>query len=195
MNDPKDRSPLIANAKRDQSTVNEQGIPITQSIDGVFVHKPTVHVDHRGALVEMFTTPEFWKADFAYAYQTSIRPGTVKGWFAHEQKSDRYHIVSGELLVLLYDDRIDSPTCGLVQKLVLSEASDRQVFIPPLVWHLSLNVGQTDAILVNLPTTLYDHKHPDRLHISIDSGEIPVNVRSFFPTISTQPHEVAATFC
>ena len=105
----------------------------------------------------MFTMPEFWNAEFAYAYQTSIRPGMLKGWFAHEKKLDRYHLVSGELLVLLYDDRENSPTKNVVQKLILSEATVRQVLIPPNVWHLSLNVGQEDAILVNLPSTHYDH--------------------------------------
>ena len=163
-------------------------------IDGVLVHQPPVHVDHRGALVEMFTVPEFWKVDFAYAYQTSIRPGMLKGWFRHEKKTDRYHLVTGELLVALYDDREGSPTRGLSQKLVLSEKSARQVLIPPNVWHLSLNVGQTDAILVNLPSTHYDHTNPDRFYIPIDSGEIPVDVRSFFPVTYAGPGEIAGRF-
>lgn len=188
-------SPLLLRANDDKATVNASGNSLSATIDGVVVHRPPVHVDHRGALVEMFTTPEFWHEGFAYAYQTSIRPGTLKGWFAHEHKFDRYHIVSGELLVFLFDDRTDSPTRGVVQKLLLSEASARQVLIPPLVWHLSLNVGQTDAILVNLPSTHYNHEHPDRFHISIDSQDIPVNVREYFPTISTKPNEVAATLC
>ena len=137
--------------------------------------------------------PEFWNAEFAYAYQTSIRPGMLKGWFAHEKKLDRYHLVSGELLVLLYDDRENSPTKNVVQKLILSEATVRQVLIPPHVWHLSLNVGLEDAILVNLPSTHYDHKNPDRFYISIDSGEIPVDVRSYFPVINSNANQIAET--
>ena len=186
-------SKLVRNAKKDLPTVTKDGVNIGPNIDGVFVHKPPLHSDHRGSLVEMFTMPEFWNAEFAYAYQTSIRPGMLKGWFAHEKKLDRYHLVSGELLVLLYDDRENSPTKNVLQKLILSEATFRQVLIPPNVWHLSLNVGQEDAILVNLPSTHYDHENPDRFYISIDSGEIPVDVRSYFPVINSNANQIAET--
>jgi dTDP-4-dehydrorhamnose 3,5-epimerase len=186
--------PTINRGEHDVATVHRDGSSLGSGIDGVVVLKPPVHVDHRGALVEMYTDPAFWNAPFAYAYQTSIRPGMLKGWFAHEKKVDRYHIVSGELLVLLYDDREGSPTRGISQKFVLSEKSARQVLIPPLVWHLSMNVGTTDAILVNLPSTHYDHDNPDRFYLSIDSGEIPVDVRSFFPVTFSGPQHIAGTF-
>jgi len=188
------RSRLIDRAVKDVATVTPSGASLEALIDGVLVIKPPVQVDHRGALVELFSSPSFWEADFAYAYQTSIRPGTAKGWFAHEHKIDRYHLVSGELLVLLFDDREGSPTAGCVQKLVLSEASSRQVLIPPMVWHLSLNIGKDDAVLINFPSTHYDHAKPDRFHISIDSGDIPLDVRSYFPTIHAEQNRVAGTF-
>ncbi|MBB3041448.1 dTDP-4-dehydrorhamnose 3,5-epimerase family protein [Nocardioides sp. LMS-CY] len=180
---------------QDRQTVSADGTSLATDLDGVIVNRPPVHVDHRGALLEMFTGERFWEAPFAYAYQTSIRPGMLKGWFLHEEKLDRYHLVCGELLVLLYDDRPESPTRGQHQKLVLGEASGaRQVLIPPRVWHLSLNVGAEDAILVNLPSTHYDHENPDRFHVDIDSGTIPVDVRSFFPVTYAGPRQIAATF-
>lgn len=188
-------SSLSSKAKKDKATVTTEGEQLSRNIDGVFIHKPPVHADHRGALVEMFTTPEFWKEDFAYAYQTSIRPGMLKGWFAHANKEDRYHLVTGELLVMLYDDREGSRTRGTLQKVVLSPATARQVFIPKMVWHLSLNIGQNEAILVNLPTTLYNHENPDRYYISIDSGDIPVDVRAYFPVTSSQNERIAENFC
>ena len=179
----------------DTAVVNAAGVSKMAAIHDVVVHQPPVHADHRGELVEMFTTPEFWNEEFAYAYQTSIRPGMLKGWFAHEKKTDRYHIVRGELLVLLYDGRKDSSTCGVLQKLLLSDRSARQVLIPPEVWHLSLNVGEEDAILVNLPSTCYDHENPDRFHIPFDSEVIPVNVRSFFPVTFSGAQNAASRFC
>lgn len=165
------------------------------AIDGVFVHQPAVHVDHRGALVEMFTTPEFWERDYAYAYQTSIRPNMLKGWFAHQHKIDRYHLVCGELLMLLYDGRAGSRTLGDVQKIVLSERAARQVLIPTGVWHLSLNIASDEAIIVNLPTERYQPEHPDRFHIDINSGDIPVDVHSYFPVAFSGAEDIASTLC
>ena len=185
---------LLEIAKKDIPTVFRNGDPMSDSIEGVLLNKPPVHSDHRGSLVEMYTRDDFWQDGFAYAYQTSIRPGMLKGWFSHEKKLDRYHLASGELLVFLYDDRPNSRTRGLVQKVLLSESTYRQVLIPQLVWHLSLNVGIKDAVLINLPSTHYDHKNPDRFHIGIDSGLIPVDVRSYFPTSYSGPNDIAATF-
>lgn len=178
---------LMNIARQDRATVGPDGSLLAATIDGVIVHQPPIHVDHRGALVEMFTRADFWEHDFAYAYQTSIRPNTLKGWYAHECKNDRYHLVRGELLLCLYDDRPDSPSRGLSQTLVLSERSARQVFIPAGVWHLSLNVGVDEAILVNLPTSKYNHAAPDRVHIPWDSPLIPVDVRGFLPLAFAGP--------
>ena len=186
---------LFALAQRDIATVRSDGTALAGNLDGVVVHTPPIQIDHRGSLVEMFTIPDFWAEDFAYAYQSSIRPGMLKGWFAHEHKTDRYHLVSGELLLLLHDDRPESPTRGSTQKLLLSERSVRQVLIPPGVWHLSVNVGTDEAILINLPTELYRHDNPDRVHLPFTTEHIPVDVRSFFPVTFVGAHDAAATFC
>ena len=186
---------LLQRAQPERATVNPDGSSVARTIDGVIVHQPPVHVDHRGALVEMFTRDDFWEHDFAYAYQTSIRPNTLKGWYAHERKNDRYHLIRGELLLCLYDDRPGSPTRGLSQTLVISERSARQVFIPNHVWHLSLNVGTEEAILVNLPTAKYNHAAPDRLHIPWDSPLIPVDVRGFLPLSYAGPQVTDAGPC
>ena len=186
-------SSLFAAARPDPVTMDAMGNSVLPQIDGVLINTPPVHSDHRGALVEMYTRDDFWVESFAYAYQTSIRPGMLKGWFAHDEKVDRYHLASGELLVLLYDDRPESPTKGLVQRTVLSEATDRQVLIPRRVWHLSLNIGSTDAILINLPSSHYDPSKPDRRHVDIESGKIPVDVRSFFPVVYKGPNEIQPT--
>lgn len=180
-------SRVSEHAQDDPPTVRPDGSSLAPTIDGLIVHQPPIHVDHRGALVEMFTRDDFWDCGFAYAYQTSIRPHTLKGWYAHEGKNDRYHLVRGELLLCLYDDRPESPTCGLSQTLVLSERSARQVLIPAHVWHLSLNVGTEEAILVNLPTAKYNHAAPDRVHIPWDSPLIPVDVRGYLPLAFAGP--------
>lgn len=182
---------MNANSKsknsKDKQTVDREGKPIADVISGVLVSAPAVHEDHRGVLVEMYSAPGFWDEPFAYAYQTSLRPGVAKGWFLHEFKSDRYHIASGEILLFLFDDRPESPTRGMVNKFLLSERNMRDVFIPHGIWHLSLNVGMQNAILINLPTTRYNHEEPDRFHLPFDTDQIPINIRSYFPLANMGP--------
>lgn len=176
-----------AHPTQDLRSVDAEGRRIIAQIDGVIFSAPPVHEDHRGVLVEMYRESQFWEEPFAYAYQTSLRPGVAKGWFLHREKSDRYHLAVGELMLFLYDDREGSPTRGLASKSVLSEKNHRDVFIPAGIWHLSLNVGSGDAVLINLPTTRYNPESPDRLHLPFDTDQIPIDVRSHFPIAQMGP--------
>lgn len=174
--------PSLDAAHRDVQTVTPDGRPIHRVIDGVKVRTTPHHVDHRGTVFEMYEgVGDYWDEPVVYAYQFSVRPRQMKGWGLHVRKFDRYTIISGEVLLFLYDARVDSPTHGVSMKLVLSDRGVRQVTMPPFVWHLSVNVGDVDAHLVNFPTEVYHHESPDRQLLPWDSPEIPVDVRAHLP--------------
>lgn len=167
---------------RDTQTVRPDGTPIATTIAGVKVRSTPHHVDHRGSVYEIFEGEgDYWDSPVVYAYQFSVRPGLVKGWGLHEHKLDRYTIISGEVLVVLYDARADSPTRGVLQQVVMSDRGARSVTIPTGVWHLNLNLGTTEARLINFPTEVYHHEAPDRLLLPWDTDEIPIDVRSLMP--------------
>jgi dTDP-4-dehydrorhamnose 3,5-epimerase len=167
---------------RDVQTVTAEGLPTTPVIDGVVVHRPPVHLDHRGSLFEIYNgDPSIWSAPVVYAYLASVLPGQIKGWSRHELKADRYTVTSGDLLVLLHDGRPDSPTTGVTQRVVLSPKGDRQLVIPTGVWHLLINLGTDEVHILNLPTEPYVHEAPDRILLDWDTDELPVDVRSYLP--------------
>lgn len=97
------------------------------------------------------------------------------------KKDDRYTLIAGEDLVVLFDARVDSATHGLVQTVVLSPSGVRQVLIPRGVWHFNIALGNEEAQLVNHPTAPYRHSAPDRLMLSWDSPVIPVDIQKYFP--------------
>jgi dTDP-4-dehydrorhamnose 3,5-epimerase len=151
-------------------------------IHGVSLDSPVNHVDHRGRVFEIYPGPsDHWTDPLVYCYGFTIRPNQTKGWGLHEHKVDRYTLINGEVLTLLYDARTDSPTHSVVQKITLTSEGVRQVVIPAGVWHLSLCLGDNEAVLINHPTRPYDHGKPDRLILPWDTDQIPVDVSSFFP--------------
>jgi dTDP-4-dehydrorhamnose 3,5-epimerase len=167
---------------RDVQTVTAEGRPTTPAIDGVVLHSPPVHLDHRGALYELYNgDPSLWSVPLVYSYVFTVRPGQMKGWGMHEFKDDRYSLIVGEDLLLLHDDRPDSATRGVTQSVVLSERGIRQVWIPRGVWHLHFNPTPHEAHLVNFPTEPYNHAAPDRLMLPWDTDELPVDVRRYLP--------------
>ena len=172
----------MAEGDRDVATVTRDGVSLAPRIDGVKVRSTPNHLDHRGSVFEIFEGDmSFWETPVVYAYQFSVRPHLMKGWGLHERKIDRYTIISGEVLLFLWDDRADSATRGVVQKIVLSDRGVRQVIIPTGVWHLSVNFGTEEARLINFPTEVYHHDAPDRRLLEWDSPEAPIRVADLLP--------------
>ena len=75
--------------------------------------------------------------------------------------------------LVLFDPRPESPTSGEVCRIVLSEHNRCLVNIPRNVWHADHNIGTVDAVIVNFPTTPYDHANPDKYRLPLDTELIP----------------------
>lgn len=167
---------------RDVQTVTAQGENVIKGIAGVMTRAPKTHVDHRGELFEMYTGPdEFFPEPIVWSYHDIVYPGQIKGWARHEVKVDRYTLVAGSLMMLLWDGRADSPTFGREQAVQLSLSGTRQVRIPTGVWHLIFSQGNEPAYFVNFPTQPYHHHEPDRILLPWDTAELPVDVRKYLP--------------
>ena len=172
----------VSASLRDSATVTSAGESLAAVIFGVSTHAPVNHVDHRGRVFEIYAgNSEHWVEPLTYCYAFTVRPGQTKGWGLHEKKNDRYTLITGEVMVVLYDARVDSPTHGLVQKVVLTAEGIRQLVIPSGVWHSSVCLSDHEAYLINHPTAVYHHSAPDRLLLPWNTKEIPVDLSQFFP--------------
>lgn len=159
---------------KDRQTVTAGGESLEKVPDGVTFHDVATHVDGRGAVCELFDLRWGWRNEpLVFAYSFTVRPGMLKGWGMHKEHEDRYFIFFGEVEVLLYDDRPESPTYGLLSKVVLSEYRCRLMNIPPGIWHLDHNIGSKDAVLVNFPTKPYEHENPDKYRLPPNNDKIP----------------------
>jgi dTDP-4-dehydrorhamnose 3,5-epimerase len=74
---------------------------------------------------------------------------------------------------VLYDERPESSTKGLVAQIVLSQYRPRLMNLPAGVWHADRNLGSTDVVVINFPTSPYDHAHPDKYRLPLDTDRIP----------------------
>ena len=159
---------------KDAPTVSASGVPLATLPHGVTFRRATTHIDDRGTVCELYDPRWNWHPDpLVYAYCFTIRPGIVKGWNLHKKHEDRYCILQGEMELFLYDVREDSPTCGKISRLVLSEHNRRLVSVPAFVWHADHNIGTRDVVVVNFPTRLYDHSDPDKYRLPINTTLIP----------------------
>ena len=165
---------MLAAAKRDRQLVTPKGEVVRRLTAGVTIRPLTTHVDDRGSVCELFDPRWGWHPDpMVFAYCFTIRPGVVKGWNLHREHEDRYALLHGTMELVLFDPRPESPTCGEVCKVVLSEHQRLLVNVPRNVWHADHNIGSTDVVVVNFPTTAYDHANPDKYRLPIGTDLIP----------------------
>jgi dTDP-4-dehydrorhamnose 3,5-epimerase len=160
--------------RKDRQTVRADGTTVAPRIDGVCVRPAVTIEDERGSICEIYNPA--WGVDDApvvYAYQTTIRPHRIKGWVRHHAQDDRLFFAFGSVKVVLYDDRVDSPTYGMINELFFSEHNRGLLIIPRRVWHAIENIGQTDVVFTNLPTQPYNHADPDKYRLPLDTDAIP----------------------
>jgi dTDP-4-dehydrorhamnose 3,5-epimerase len=161
-------------ARRDAATVSNDGKPVNRLTEGVTFHEVPTHIDQRGSVVELYDLRWNWHPDpLVFAHCFTVRPGYVKGWGLHETHEDRYFILFGEVLLVLFDPRPASSTYGEVCKIHLSEHNRRILNIPRYVWHAEQNVGARDAVVIDFPTAPYMHENPDKFRLPIDTPLIP----------------------
>ncbi len=158
----------------DRATVDSSGKSLARLPEGVSTRAAVLQSDDRGTVCEIFDLRWGWHAQpVVFSYFFTLRPGKVKGWGMHQAHDDRYFIMSGEMKVVLYDGRPDSPTHGLISEVVLSEWSRQLLSIPAGVWHANYNFGLKDAMALNFPTQPFDHAKPEKVRLPIDTDQIP----------------------
>jgi dTDP-4-dehydrorhamnose 3,5-epimerase len=159
---------------KDPQTVTPSGERVTPLIAGVTIRSLVTHEDERGDLFEMYDPAWGVHPDpLVYVYQTSLRPGMIKGWIVHEKQDDRIATMIGHMRWVLFDNRPDSSTYRHLNVHTLSERVRSLLIIPRGVYHAVENVGTSDAIFVNMPTRAYDHADPDKYRLPLKNDLIP----------------------
>jgi dTDP-4-dehydrorhamnose 3,5-epimerase len=144
-------------------------------INGVITHKLRLIPDERGRLLEILRKDEEHYLPVAQIYMTTNYPGVVKAWHYHKKQSDQMTCVKGMVKVVLYDARDGSPTKGEVNEFFVGEHNPMLIRIPPGVYHGWKCVSESESVVVNCPTELYDYKNPDEHRAAHDDPAIPYN--------------------
>lgn len=96
-------------------------------------------------------------------------PSRHRAWGLHQRSTDRLFVVSGLVKFAVFDGRLDSPTYGCVNEVTMSETSPGLLIVPPNLYHGWKNIGSTEAVIINMPTEMYNYEAPDALDLPWDS--------------------------
>ncbi|MDP3998061.1 MAG: dTDP-4-dehydrorhamnose 3,5-epimerase family protein [bacterium] len=140
----------------------------------VIVFPLKVNRDASGILVETLKIdwPEVYSQNrpFAQNYYSVTPPGVARDermWHQHPNQEDRFAVISGDIIVAIYDWRKESPTYGSLNlfKMGESEGDSGQylLLIPKNTLHSFCVVSPKPAALLNFPTLLYNPKEEGRV--------------------------------
>lgn len=142
-------------------------------IDGVCIKKLKVIPDERGRLMEILRSDDDLFKKFGQVYMTTTYPGVVKAWHFHKKQTDNVACVHGMIKLALYDSREDSPTFQETDEFYIGVHNTILVQIPSGVYHGWMCVSAEEAIIVNIPTEVYDYIHPDEYRLDPHKNDIP----------------------
>ncbi len=128
----------------------------TSKIEGVRIIPLQQIPDERGKVMHMMkaTDPHFER--FGEIYFSVAWPGAIKAWHLHKRMTINNAVVSGRAKLVIYDDRKDSPTRGILEEIYLGEDNYVLVQIPPGIVNGYKTYGDKPVILANCATEPHD---------------------------------------
>lgn len=129
-------------------------------IDGVTIIPLRTILDERGLVRHMMkaTDPHF--RQFGEIYFSQIFPGAIKAWHVHHRMELNYAVISGNIKLVLFDDRKDSSTYKQIQEIFMGEDNYVLITIPVNVVNGFKAIGNQKAIVANCSTIPHD---PDEI--------------------------------
>ncbi|MCP4727694.1 MAG: dTDP-4-dehydrorhamnose 3,5-epimerase [bacterium] len=142
-------------------------------IEDVKIKELKVIPDERGRVMETLRSDDDIFMKFGQVYITTAYPSIVKGWHYHKIQIDNFTCIHGMMKLVLYDAREKSATHGAVNEFFLGVHAPRLVQIPAGVYHGFKCISDCEAIVLNVPTEVYNHDEPDEFRVDPHNNDIP----------------------
>lgn len=112
------------------------------------------------------------KKGFGEIYFSEVLPGAVKAWKRHKQQTQLFAVPMGQIQIVLYDSRPDSPTNSQILSLPLGRPDNYKLLcIPPGLWYGFKAISPVPALIGNCVDIPHDPAEADKL--PMDAPEIP----------------------
>ena len=129
-------------------------------IDGVVVEKLAIIKDDRGSVMRMIRKDSPLFGGCGEIYFSQVNLGAVKAWKKHLRMTQLFAVPSGNIKLVIYDDRESSSTKGQISEIECGEDNYCLVKIPPMLWYGFKGLSAASALIVNCADIVHD---PDEI--------------------------------
>ncbi|EKO3369866.1 dTDP-4-dehydrorhamnose 3,5-epimerase family protein [Vibrio fluvialis] len=126
------------------------------SLNGLII-EPLKIINHpKGDILHALKREDHTYLGFGEVYFSLVNFGEIKGWKKHTNMNMNFVVPEGEIKVVAYDDRDESPTKGQFQVVNLSRDKYFRVFIPAGLWVAFQGLSRNTNLLMNLADIQHD---------------------------------------
>lgn len=126
-------------------------------ISGVLLTELRQIVDDRGSVLHHMRrdAPEF--SAFGECYFSEMLPRTVKAWKRHREQTQHLAVPVGRVRFVIFDDRVSSPSKGLVDVIELGRPdSYYRLCIPRGLWYGFTCLSERPSLIANCADMPHD---------------------------------------
>ena len=139
------------------------------TIEGVVIQPLKIIADELGVVLHMLRNDDPVFEKFGEVYFSEIKPGSVKAWKRNKNQTQNLAVPSGEIDLVIYDDRQDSTTRGSLFNCTLGRPDHYSLIrIPPLLWYGFRGRGDAPSLIANCLNQPYDPAASEKIHPESD---------------------------
>jgi dTDP-4-dehydrorhamnose 3,5-epimerase len=126
------------------------------AIEGVVVTPLKIIENPKGDIYHFLKKSDDTFTSFGEAYFSSINKNEIKGWKKHSIMKLNIVVPIGEIMFVLYDDRVESTSNGNFCALKISKTNYCRLTVPPGVWMAFKGIGAGTNLLMNIASIPHD---------------------------------------
>ena len=145
---------------------------LNTKIEGVVLTPLKQIKDERGAVFHVIKSSEKQFNKFGEAYFSKINNNVIKGWKFHKEMKQNFCVPFGKLKLVLFDNRENSKTKGLINEIILDDYKNyKRVTIPKNIWYSFKCHSDPYCLLLNISNI--EHDPLESTTIEINTNKIP----------------------
>lgn len=133
------------------------------TINGVQVTHLRIIPGDAGHVMHALKASEESFSEFGEAYFSTVKEKAVKGWKRHRVMHSNLIVPEGQVRFVLYDDRLDSPTNGIIQEVLVGPSNYVRLTIPPMIWFAFQGLTKDTNLILNIASVQHDPDECDQL--------------------------------
>ena len=118
-------------------------------IHGVSLIQKKKIPDERGSIMHMLKANDAEFTKFGEVYFSTAYPTVIKGWHLHTKQTQNYVVIKGMIKLVLFDQRKESKTFGILEEHFIGDLNYSLCQIPPGVANGYKVIGRETAIICN----------------------------------------------